>query len=93
VLKVFLGCIRRFQLRARLGPPWHPQTSPPSQTPPCRFPAAGSSNATHCLSPGVQIQGCNRGYWPSRALYFAHVSRDPRIRRLSNLYQSLQVPR
>src|SRR6266511_2194718 len=25
----------------------------PSQTPPCRFPAAGSSSRTHCASPGV----------------------------------------
>jgi hypothetical protein len=24
-VKVFLGCVRRFQLRARLGPPWHPR--------------------------------------------------------------------
>jgi hypothetical protein len=24
-LQVFLGCIRRFQLRARLDPPWHPR--------------------------------------------------------------------
>ena len=80
-------------LSARLGSPWRAQTSPPSQTPPCGFPAAGSSNATHCFKPGVQIRGSNRGYWPSRAWYFAHVSRDPRVRRLSHLCQSLQVPR
>jgi len=28
--------------------------SPPSQTPPCRFPAAGSSSGTPCARPGVR---------------------------------------
>jgi hypothetical protein len=48
---VFLGCVRRFQLRARLGRPWQHRSSPPSQTPPCRFPAAGSSGATPLPAP------------------------------------------
>ena len=36
-------------------------SSPPSQTPPCRFPAAGSSNRTPRLSPGMHNAGWQQG--------------------------------
>src|ERR1700730_7614392 len=38
-----------------------PLTSPPSQTPPCRFPAAGSSSRTPRLSPGMHNSGWRQG--------------------------------
>src|SRR6516225_8058992 len=37
------------------------RSSPPSQTPPCRFPAAGSSSRTPPLSPGMHDPGWQQG--------------------------------
>jgi len=38
-----------------------PMRSPPSQIPPCRFSAAGSSNRSPCLSPGMHNTGWQQG--------------------------------
>jgi hypothetical protein len=43
---MFLGCIRRFQLRARLGRPWPDHTLSPHRSHRADFHAAGSSDAT-----------------------------------------------
>jgi hypothetical protein len=54
--RLSLAGIRRFQLRARLGPPWLTY-SPPSQIPPSGITAAGSSSDTPRVSPGMRDPG------------------------------------
>ena len=56
-----LGCFHRFRFRCPFRFTVASQDSPPSQTPPCRFPAAGSSSRTPPLSPGMHDSGWQQG--------------------------------
>jgi len=62
--------------------------APPSQTPPCRFPAAGSSSGTpRARAQACVIRGGSNGCCRRMASNRAHVSPRPRVRRLSHLRQ------